>query len=102
MVTTPSPTDDESFSHLTLLRARADIRYPRLQTTWQWSQSSSGSIVADVAYDLFTANSVGGANTNEIMVWLANYNAGPIASSYDASGQPVPNESNISLAGTSW
>ena len=73
-----------------------------LQTTWTWSYDLSGSYVLDVAYDLFTSSTAGGSGENEIMVWLANYNAGPIASSYDASGKPVPNESNISLAGTSW
>lgn len=36
------------------------------------------------------------------MIWLANYNAGPIASSYDASGKPVPTVSNIALGGTTW
>ena len=73
-----------------------------LQTTWTWSYDLSGCYVLDVAYDLFTSSTAGGSGENEIMVWLANYNAGPIASSYDASGQPVPNESNISLAGKSW
>ena len=60
-----------------------------LQTTWDWSQTSSGSIVADVAYDLFTSNTAGGSNVNEIMIWLANYNDGPISYTYDSSGQPV-------------
>ena len=73
-----------------------------LQTTWAWSYDLSGSYVLDVAYDLFTSSTAGGSGENEIMVRLAHYNAGPIASSYDASGQPVPNESNISLAGKSW
>ncbi|EKM53263.1 glycoside hydrolase family 12 protein [Phanerochaete carnosa HHB-10118-sp] len=73
-----------------------------MPTTWKWSQSSSGTVVADVAYDLFTSNTAGGSNVNEIMIWLANYNAGPISSSYSSSGQPVPVASDISLAGQSW
>lgn len=73
-----------------------------MPTTWQWSQSSSGTVVADIAYDLFTSNSPGGSNVNEIMIWLANYNAGPISSSYSSSGQPVPVASGISLAGHTW
>ncbi|KAH9919993.1 glycoside hydrolase family 12 protein [Epithele typhae] len=73
-----------------------------MPTTWTWSQSTSGSIVADVAYDLFTANSAGGSNVNEIMVWLANFNAGPISAQYGSDGKPVPVASAVSLAGHSW
>ncbi|KAI0087216.1 concanavalin A-like lectin/glucanase [Irpex rosettiformis] len=73
-----------------------------IPTTWKWSQTSSGTIVADVAYDLFTSNSAGGSNVNEIMIWLANYNAGPISSTYNSAGQPVPAASGISLAGHTW
>lgn len=73
-----------------------------IPTTWKWSQSTSGSIVADVAYDLFTSNSAGGSNVNEIMVWLANFNAGPISFNYDAQGSPVPVAKSVSLAGHTW
>ncbi|KIP09317.1 glycoside hydrolase family 12 protein [Phlebiopsis gigantea 11061_1 CR5-6] len=73
-----------------------------MPTVWQWSQSSSGTIVADVAYDLFTSNTAGGSNTNEIMIWLANFNAGPISYTYGSNGQPVPVASNLSLAGHTW
>ena len=62
----------------------------------------TGSVVADVAYDLFTSSTSGGSGQNEIMIWLANYNAGPIAQSWDANGNPVPTVSNISLAGYTW
>ncbi|KZT36455.1 glycoside hydrolase family 12 protein [Sistotremastrum suecicum HHB10207 ss-3] len=73
-----------------------------IQAFWKWSQSSTGTIVADIAFDLFTANSVGGANVNEIMIWLANYNAGPISSQYNSNGTPKPVASNITLAGNVW
>ncbi|CAK5274647.1 unnamed protein product [Mycena citricolor] len=69
-----------------------------MPSTWKWSQSTS-SVVADVAYDLFTANNAGGANVNEIMIWLANFNAGPISASYNAQGQPVAVATNLSIAG---
>ncbi|VDB99564.1 unnamed protein product [Peniophora sp. CBMAI 1063] len=72
-----------------------------IQTTWDWSISSS-NIVADVAYDTFTSATSGGSAAYEIMVWLANYNAGPISSSYDSSGQPVPVASSITIAGHTW
>ncbi|KAI0782717.1 concanavalin A-like lectin/glucanase [Abortiporus biennis] len=73
-----------------------------MPSTWTWSQSTSGSIVADVAYDLFTSNSAGGSNVNEIMIWLANFNAGPISSAYNSNGQPQPVASNLSIAGHTW
>ncbi|KAL0958810.1 hypothetical protein HGRIS_014129 [Hohenbuehelia grisea] len=69
---------------------------------WTWSQEASGSIVADIAYDLFTSDTIGGANVNEIMVWLANYNAGPISAVYNADGTPQPVASNVALAGHTW
>ncbi|KAK7039470.1 glycoside hydrolase family 12 protein [Favolaschia claudopus] len=72
-----------------------------IPTTWSWSQDSS-SVVADVAYDLFTSNSAGGSNVNEIMIWLANFNAGPISAQFDASGQPVPIATNLSLGSHIW
>jgi len=72
------------------------------KATWKWSQSSSGTVVADVAYDLFTSNTAGGSNVNEIMIWLANYNAGPISAAYNSDGTPKPVASNINLAGHTW
>ena len=72
------------------------------QTTWKWTQSTSGSIVANVAYDLFTSASSGGSNAYEIMIWLANFNAGPISFTYDANGNPVPVARSVSLAGHTW
>ncbi|KAI5117206.1 hypothetical protein M0805_005176 [Coniferiporia weirii] len=73
-----------------------------IPTTWDWSYSLSSSAVADVAYDLFTADTASGSNVNEIMVWLANYNAGPISAEYNSDGQPVPIESDLSISGQSW
>lgn len=70
------------------------------QTDWQWSLSNE-DIVADVAYDLFTSWSPGGSNVNEIMIWLANINAGPISANYDAEGA-VPIAKNVSLEGNTW
>ncbi|KAI0646322.1 concanavalin A-like lectin/glucanase [Trametes meyenii] len=73
-----------------------------IPTTWKWSQSTSGSIVADVAYDLFTSNTASGSNVNEIMIWLANFNAGPISFQYGSDGKPVPVASNLNIAGHTW
>jgi xyloglucan-specific endo-beta-1,4-glucanase len=77
--------------------------YPsHFKATWNWSQSSSGTVVADVAYDLFTSSTSGGSNVNEIMIWLANFNAGPISAVYNSNGTPQPIASGISLAGHTW
>ncbi|EJD47490.1 hypothetical protein AURDEDRAFT_163359 [Auricularia subglabra TFB-10046 SS5] len=73
-----------------------------IPTSWQWSQTTSGTIVANIAYDLFTSASAGGSNAYEIMVWMANYNAGPISYNYDSNGNPVPVASSVSLAGKTW
>ncbi|KAF8994059.1 glycoside hydrolase family 12 protein [Cyathus striatus] len=73
-----------------------------IPATWKWSQSTSGTVVADVAYDLFTSTTVGGSNVNEIMIWLANFNAGPISSAYNSDGTPKAVASSISLAGHTW
>ncbi|EIM84172.1 uncharacterized protein STEHIDRAFT_82609 [Stereum hirsutum FP-91666 SS1] len=73
-----------------------------MPTTWTWSQTTTGTIVADVAYDMFTSTSSGGSAANEIMIWMANINAGPISASYGSDGQPVPVASSISIAGNTW
>ncbi|KAH0588122.1 hypothetical protein H2248_006843 [Termitomyces sp. 'cryptogamus'] len=73
-----------------------------IPSTWKWSQSNSGTVVANVAYDLFTSSSSGGSAQNEIMIWLANYNAGPISAVYNSDGTPQPKASNISLGGRTW
>jgi xyloglucan-specific endo-beta-1,4-glucanase len=49
-----------------------------IPSAWSWSYSGTG-LTADVAYDLFTSDSAGGAEKYEMMIWLANINAGPIS-----------------------
>ncbi|KAF8906906.1 glycoside hydrolase family 12 protein [Mucidula mucida] len=73
-----------------------------IKSTWAWSQSTSGSIVSNIAYDLFTSSSSGGSNEYEIMVWLDNQNAGPISYTYGSDGNPTPIVSNLSIAGKTW
>ncbi|CAO2652539.1 Nn.00g008220.m01.CDS01 [Neocucurbitaria sp. VM-36] len=66
-----------------------------LPSTWTWSYSGS-SIIANVAYDLFTSSSASGSAEYEIMIWLAALGgAGPISS----TGSPI---ATVTLAGTSW
>jgi len=49
-----------------------------IPTKWSWSYTGTG-LVTNVAYDLFTSDTAGGAEKFELMVWLANINAGPIS-----------------------
>ena len=73
-----------------------------LKATWSWSQTSSGSVVSNVAYDLFTSSTPGGENLNEIMIWLADLNAGPISAAYHSDGTAIPIVADIALAGYTW
>jgi len=61
-----------------------------MPTTWTWSYSLSGTAVVDVAWDLWTAASVGGTHEYEIMIWLAAYSAGPLSATYGSNGKPTP------------
>ncbi|KAK7036677.1 hypothetical protein VNI00_011342 [Paramarasmius palmivorus] len=73
-----------------------------IPATWEWSQDTTSGIVANIAFDLFTSSTQGGSNENEIMIWVANYGAGPISYEYGADGQPVPVASNVNVAGQTW
>ncbi|KAH8599780.1 glycoside hydrolase family 12 protein [Bisporella sp. PMI_857] len=66
-----------------------------LASTWKWSYTGS-SVIANVAYDLFTSSTTTGSPQYEIMIWLgAIGGAGPISS----TGSPI---ATITIAGTSW
>jgi xyloglucan-specific endo-beta-1,4-glucanase len=54
-----------------------------IDTTWKWNYSGAG-LVTDVAYDLFSSSTIGGSEEYEVMIWLGNFNAGPIARSVGA------------------
>lgn len=60
----------------------------QIKTSWSWAQNTN-AVVANVVYILFTSSSFGGVGQYEIMIWLANYNAGPISYNYSASGAPI-------------
>jgi xyloglucan-specific endo-beta-1,4-glucanase len=78
--------------------------YSIRQSSVKWTNTASGSIVSDVAYDLFTSTTPGGSTQNnyEIMIWLANFNAGPISYNYGADGNATPIASNLSFNGVLW
>ncbi|KAL2837577.1 concanavalin A-like lectin/glucanase domain-containing protein [Aspergillus pseudoustus] len=66
-----------------------------IMTSWDWSYEGT-DLVANVAYDLFTASSADGAAEFEIMIWLtALGGAGPIST----SGSPI---AEPAIGGSSW
>ncbi|KAG1724517.1 glycoside hydrolase family 12 protein [Suillus paluster] len=100
---TGGPTQVKSFSNVQLdsgINKQLDAIYS-MPSSWNWTQSSTGTVVGDVAYDLFTSDTPGGSNVNEIMIWLANFNWGPISAQYNATGS-VPIVKDISIQGYNW
>ncbi|KAK0235178.1 glycoside hydrolase family 12 protein [Armillaria nabsnona] len=73
-----------------------------IKSSWAWSQTTSGTVTANVAYDLFTSSSAGGKNEYEIMIWLDNINAKPISYHYDATGAATAIVKSLSIAGYKW
>jgi xyloglucan-specific endo-beta-1,4-glucanase len=49
-----------------------------IETTWKWNYAGAG-LVTNVAYDLFSSSTIDGSEEYELMIWLGNFNAGPIA-----------------------
>ncbi|GAB1730902.1 hypothetical protein NU195Hw_g2000t1 [Hortaea werneckii] len=71
-----------------------------MKSSWNWKYTGD-SLTADVAYDMFTSSSADGSEEFEVMVWLANLNAGPISSSYSASGD-AETIATPNVAGYDW
>ncbi|KAI0835140.1 glycoside hydrolase family 12 protein [Hypoxylon sp. FL0890] len=69
--------------------------FKSIPSTWTWSYTGN-SIVADVAYDMFTSSSSGGSAEYEVMIWLAALGgAGPISS----TGSPI---ATPTINGVTW
>ncbi|KAF4987459.1 hypothetical protein FGRMN_10362 [Fusarium graminum] len=67
-----------------------------IPTKWTWRYTGS-NMVADVAYDLWLAPSVGAANKYEIMIWVGSYGgAGPIS---DHGSTPL---ATLDINGAQW
>ncbi|KAL4130506.1 Inactive glycoside hydrolase xlp1 [Phytophthora ramorum] len=77
-----APTQVKSYSNAALVFSKKQIKSIKsIPTTIEYSYSYSGTLIADVSYDLFTSSSATGSNEYEIMIWLAAYGgAGPISS----------------------
>ncbi|KAM0797520.1 endoglucanase A precursor [Usnea florida] len=77
-------------------------RIKSIPSTWNYTQTGN-DVVADISYDMFTSSSAEGAHEFEVMIWLAALSgAGPISSTYAASGAAAPIARAINLAGKSW
>ncbi|KAJ4315075.1 hypothetical protein N0V94_006129 [Neodidymelliopsis sp. IMI 364377] len=69
---------------VTKITQKALYNIGSLPSTWTWSYSGS-SIVANVAYDLFTGATATGSAQYEVMIWLSAIGgAGPISSTGSA------------------
>ncbi|KXH34829.1 xyloglucan-specific endo-beta-1,4-glucanase A [Colletotrichum salicis] len=86
----------KSYSNVALEKVNKQLSAVKsIPSKWTWSYTGS-NIVADVAYDLWLAPSVGANNKYEIMIWLgALGGAGPISSTGKTIDTPT-------IAGTKW
>ncbi|KAJ0337095.1 hypothetical protein COL922a_007138 [Colletotrichum nupharicola] len=86
----------KSYSNVALEKVNKQLSAIKsIPSKWTWSYTGS-NIVADVAYDLWLAPSVGANNKYEIMIWLGSYGgAGPISSTGSKIASPK-------IAGTTW
>ncbi|KAF3903669.1 Endoglucanase-1 [Arthrobotrys entomopaga] len=68
-----------------------------IPTTIAWTYTGTSGMVADVAFDIFTASTAGSSTSNyEIMVWFGAYGgAGPISSSGSTIATPT-------IGGINW
>lgn len=68
-----------------------------LTSSFNVTVPTSGSSF-ESTYDIWTGN-----NAHEIMLWMNKYGSvGPIASSWDSSGKPVAEYTNVSVGGHTW
>jgi xyloglucan-specific endo-beta-1,4-glucanase len=80
---------------VTKITQKAISQVSSLPSTWSWNYNGN-SLVANVAYDLFTGASATGSAQYEVMIWLAALGgAGPIST----TGAPI---ATVTVAGTSW
>ncbi|KAF2849149.1 glycoside hydrolase family 12 protein [Plenodomus tracheiphilus IPT5] len=91
-----SPGHVKSYANVvTKISQKALSSIKTLPSTWSWSYSGT-SLVANVAYDLFTSSTASGSAEYEVMIWVgALGGAGPISS----TGKPI---ATVTLAGVSW
>ncbi|KAL5525470.1 hypothetical protein ACEPAG_6806 [Sanghuangporus baumii] len=94
----------KSFSNVNLDTAvgRQIRGITNLPTLFEWTYDIDISSIANVAYELITSTSVDGDDINEILIWLAAFNAQPISSTVDEQGNPEPVTRNINAHGSTW
>lgn len=73
-----------------------------IPSTWKWTYTGDQNLIADVAYDMFTADALTSDLKIEVMVWLAQIGgAGPISYTYGADGRPTPWQ-KVNIGGKDW
>ncbi|KAH8680751.1 concanavalin A-like lectin/glucanase domain-containing protein [Xylariales sp. PMI_506] len=88
-------SDVKSYAHVQATSTQQLSDITSIASTWDWSYTGT-SIVADVAFDLFTGDTATGDSSYEIMIWLAALGgAGPISSTGSTIATPT-------LADTTW
>ncbi|KAI9051216.1 hypothetical protein LZ554_005318 [Drepanopeziza brunnea f. sp. 'monogermtubi'] len=92
----------KSYSNVALEKVNKKLSdISSIPSVWTWRYTGT-NMVADVAYDLWLAPTVGANNKYEIMIWVGTYGgAGPISSSYGSSGNAVP-VASPTILGVKW
>jgi xyloglucan-specific endo-beta-1,4-glucanase len=92
-----APVQVKSYANVNLKFTPLQLnKISSIPSTISYSYASTGSLVADLSYDLFTASTPTGKNEYEIMIWLAAIGgAGPISS----TGAPI---ATVTIAGNSF
>ncbi len=92
----PNTSGIKSYPNCEKVISKALSSITRLKGNYNCTVPSSGSY--NTAFDVWCNN-----YTYEIMIWV-NWrgSVGPIASSYDASGNPVASYSNVTIGGQTW
>ncbi|KXL42207.1 glycoside hydrolase family 12 protein [Acidomyces richmondensis BFW] len=83
-----NPDDVKSFANAVYSFTASKLSsITSMESKWDWTYTGE-SVVADVAYDMFTSSTATGAEEFEVMVWIAALGgAGPISATYSASGK---------------
>ncbi|EKD15984.1 uncharacterized protein L3040_003422 [Drepanopeziza brunnea f. sp. 'multigermtubi'] len=92
----------KSYSNVALEKVNKELSaISSIPSVWNWKYTGN-NMVADVAYDLWLAPTVGANNKYEIMIWVGTFGgAGPISAKYDGSGNPVP-VASPTILGVKW
>ena len=88
-----NPFDTKSFPNAVIYPGQAQqlSQIVSMKTVWNYKYitSNPSTFKANVVYDIFTSSYPGGPKEYEIMVWLSNFNTGPLKDDYSAGVPPL-------------